>query len=320
MRFDSLPDSESAAWQLQPLELRFMIGDWLLSRVRVPAAFLTTHVSRLGDDPGEHLPMLAALGEGVEALVMPSHPVADEPKQFHSNGNVLVYVPSRHDHHTITLDGDMAAYLGARPKKHRHEIVRKLRRFSEITGQQIDCRICRTPDEIAEFFILAEPVARMTYQERLMKVGMPLDEAFRRAAIEAAARDAVRGFLLNVNGQPIAFGYCRAEGDRLEYGYTGYDPGARDLAPGYVLMHRIIEAAFAEGRYNCIDLGYGDAQYKRYFATESRRCATVHVYRNSVRNRVLIAMHRLCNAVSDGTAGALDRLGLKAALKRRLRG
>jgi CelD/BcsL family acetyltransferase involved in cellulose biosynthesis len=309
---------QPAAFSRQPLTLPFYLGDWLVAEAQVPAVYLRTHVAELDTDPRVHF---KALDRDVSAqvLVLPSHPVPADWPRLQRTSAMLIYSPSRHAHSLIDISESFSAYLAGRPRKHRHEIDRKVRRYIEATGAPVHCRIYRTPGEVAQFFDVVAPLAAKTYQARLLRRGMPLDERFRLEALRAAAADDVRAAALLVGGRPIAFGFCRAAGDRLDYIHTGYAATARNLAPGYVLLHAMLEHFLAEGRFRLIDLGFGDAQYKRCFATRSLSCATIQVWRRNPRNLALVRAHMACDRVSALAASLLDRAGLKPALKRVLR-
>jgi CelD/BcsL family acetyltransferase involved in cellulose biosynthesis len=304
----------------QPLRLNFRIGDWRIAQARVAAAFQTTHVSALPDDPAAAIASADALPARISVLVLPSHPVPAGWRRLFRTPTAIVYSPSLHAHSLVDLAESIDAYMAARPRKHRHEITRKLKRFAALTGDDATIEVCSTPDAIDRFFDAVAPLAAATYQSRLLQAGLPLDAAFRAECRTAAAADRIRGFLLRARGAAIAFGFCRVHGDRVDYVHTGYAASARDLAPGYVLLHAMIEWLIGERRFALLDLGYGDAQYKRCFATRSLDCATIQIWRRGPRAALLIGAHRACDAVSNRLAALLDRLGVKPALKRLLRG
>ena len=306
-------------WSIKPHRLRFVLGDRLLAAVPTPAAFLEAPIETLERDPAHLLAALAHMPAPVDALVLASHPLPAPDWLPPRVAGVLIAVPSRHAHSMIALGAGAAAYRATMPRKRRHEIDRKHRRFAEAVGAPAQVRLHRTPEEVARFFEMVAPLARATYQARLLKVGLPLDPAFRAEALAQAAADDVRAFTLQIGAQTAAFGFCRAHRARIEYQYTGYDPAHRALSLGVLLLDQMLDALFAEARFDTMDMGHGDAQYKREFATRSFDCATLLVYRDTPRNRALLGCHRALEAVSARALGAIERAGLKQRLKRWLR-
>ena len=307
-------------WSLKPHRLRFVLGDRLLTTIATPAAFLEAPVEMLGDDPAALIATLAAMPAPVAALVIPSHPLPTSDWQPPRGAGVLVRMPSRHAHSMIELHMGAEAYRAAMPKKRRHEIERKHRRFAQTVGHPAEVRLFRTPDEVARFLDHVAPLARATYQTRLLKVGLPLDPAFRARTLAQAAADDIRAFALDIEGRAAAFGFCDAQGARLSYQFTGYDPQHRALSLGVLLLDRMLDQLFAEGRFTAMDLGHGDAQYKREFATRSVDCATLLVYRATPRNRALLAAHGGVDRLNASAIEAIEQAGLKQRLKRWMRG
>ncbi len=121
-------------WSLKPHRLRFVFGDRLFASAWTSAAFLETPVERLGDDPRGLLASLAAMPPHVGALVIPSHPVPEGALRVPAGAGALVCVASRHQHALVELAGDHAGFLAAMPRKRRHEIARKHRRFADRIG------------------------------------------------------------------------------------------------------------------------------------------------------------------------------------------
>lgn len=299
-------------------ELRFSLGEFTLGRVRFPAWVARAHVL----DPATALATLAdfsSVPPDVRVLAIQSLPVAaDLPVVTRSNG-WLRYVPAHFQHHVIDLAGGFEDYLGRLSRKSRHEMERKSRRFEAHAAGRHELRIFRAPSEMAEFLDRAGTVSRMTYQSRLLRTGLPEGPAFLKELEAAAAHDDVRGYLLTIAGAPVAYGHCRADGDVLVFEHTGYDPALAPHSPGIFLLRDILVRVHAEKRFRMFDFGTGDAQYKRSYATSSRRCATVLSFRRTWTNALLVGSHRTLTRFSDGCVAVLARLGVKDRIKRMLR-
>src|SRR3546814_4337924 len=166
---------------------------------------------------------------------------------------------------------------------------RKAKKLAKPSGGTLDVRAYRTPDELAVFHPIARTVSERTYQETLLGSGLPATPAFVRTMLAAAAADEVRAWLLFVDGLPIAYLYCPAEGDTLRYDYLGHEPEWSDWSAGSVLQVEAMRALFAERRFARFDFTEGEGQHKRQFATGGVACVDLMLLRPSLANRAVIA-------------------------------
>lgn len=176
--------------------------------------------------------------------------------------------------HFIAMQGGFEDYLANFSGKTRSTLRRKRRRFEKADGGELDLRCYRSEGEIAEFLSLATPLARKTYQARLLDAALPDDAESQREIRGATARDAVRAFLLFLQGEPVAYLYLPVEGTVLIYAYLGYDPAHADLSPGTVLQMGALEHLFAEQRFTHFDFTEGDGAHKALFGTDSLPCSS----------------------------------------------
>ena len=72
---------------------------------------------------------------------------------------------------------------------------------------------------------------------------------------------------LRAGGKVVAAHLLLRGGPRLHAWFPAYDPAARSLSPGNVLMLELLRAAAARG-VTALDLGAGDEPYKADFATD----------------------------------------------------
>lgn len=217
------------------------------------------------------------------------------------------------------LDTDFDAYLAGFSAKSRSTLKRKARKFVERSGGAIYLRAYRTPDEMAEFHALARTVSARTYQEQRFGAGLPDGPEALAQLRDLAARDAVRGWLLFLEGRPVSYLHAPAEGDTLIYAHLGYDPDVADLSPGTVLQFEVMRALMAERRFRWFDFTEGDGQHKRLFATGTLDCVDLLLLRRTAGN--LIAGHVLNGA--DGAVAAaksaLARIGAERLVRSALR-
>lgn len=310
---DSTPSN--ASWAPARHKLWYQAGEVVLGSAALTAVVCEAHFLSQREDaivvpPAGPLP-------GVDAAVVLSQPLSAELPAFALAGAWIRYVPAHFLHHYVELDGDLDGYMRRLPSKYRQEMRRRVRRYAQ--GGELDCRVYRTPAEVAEFHRLAKPLSRRTYQERLLGRGLPSDAESLQRIAALAGEDRIRAFLLHKDGAPIAFGLCSIVGDVVSYHTTGYDPDMSAWSPGIVLLYGICERLFAEGRFRALDMGIGDSAYKREHATGTRRCATLVYVRPTLRNAALVGGHWALLNASRGAGRLLSRAGVKDRVRRLLR-
>lgn len=299
--------------------LKFVFGEYCFYSAWFEAVELATHVTRFEGCIDETAAALTPLLQRHGAVVIPSHPISADPIRVKITRDYLRYVPAATIHYFIEPGTSPSEYLGRMPRKYRHELLRKLRRFTGRSGGEIDSRCYRTPAEAEVFYPLACSVSRKTYQHNLLDVGLPETAAFEAQLRGQTERETMRGYLLFVGGTAVAYAYGTVRGDCLRFRCIGYDPAFADLSPGIVLIYRALASAIGEARFALIDFGSGEAQYKRIFATGSVRSATVFLFRPTLRHLATVAAHCACTATSDGCSVLLGRFGFKERVKRYFR-
>lgn len=308
--------AQSLEWSPVRHRLKFVLGGVTLASVWFEGLELVTHITSLAPEPDAAFREAAELVGSAGGVVVPSHPIEAPLPRIATAASHIRYVTSVHNHYIVRFAEGAEDYLQCLPRKHRQEIARKHRKFSRESGDEIDFRMYRTPDEMVEFYDRARGISSQTYQEKLLDVGLPADESFRVSMMEEAARGEARACLLYLNGLPIAYGYCQGKGDRLDYEYTGYDPEYGRLSPGNVLLYELLQTLIKEGRFKAVSLGSGEAQYKRAFANDVCQCATAFFFRRTARNLILCWLHRGCGDAEALIAAGLDRFGLKQRVRR----
>lgn len=308
-----------SSWQCRPVSFRFQLGDFTLFRVSL---HLQVRAVRLADE----LQPLQFPGLPAEPLVNRSHgylirglPVAAQLPAIAVLGNYLRYVPLQYQHCYIDLAAPFESYQKKFSSKTRSTINRKIRKYAAHCGGSITWKQFQAPAEMRDFIRLASAVSRKTYQERLLDAGIPGTEEFMRQAEWLAGRDRVRAYILFDKGQPVSYLYCPVDDDVLNYAYLGYDPDYASLSVGTVLQWLAIERLFAEKRFRFFDFTEGQSEHKRLFATHQRQCANVFFIRRTARTRLIVHGHRLMDLISRRLGATLERIGLKARIRRLLR-
>lgn len=83
----------------------------------------------------------------------------------------------------------------------------------------------------------------------------------------AAGRDALRLHHLRIGGRPAAFAYVLEDAGTAYVVKIAYDEEWAAVGPGILLLHHVIERAFASGRIRQVHLGGENQRFKRTWST-----------------------------------------------------
>jgi len=251
----------------------------------------------------------------------PTYPVAFEPGRIDRKGGWLIYTPRVFNNYYVDFRaiGDFEAYLKQFSSKSRSTLLRKVRKFEGASGGPPQWRIFRTPSEMDEFFSLALPLSDTTYQSRLLDSGLPRSKAFIDRAKETAAQGGARGFLLFIKDRPVAYVFSYLRAGIVTYDYVGFDSSESSLSPGTVLQYLILRELFSDPNCSIFDFTEGEGAQKQFFGTASQRCAKSYFLRRTLMNELLIRTHIALNSFVESIGANLDRLGIKAKVRRFIR-
>lgn len=305
--------------QLRKIPLKYRLGEVTLGSVAFTLS--VQHQDFVATEPRQAAQLLPTVFDAVDAAgwFFPSLPVEGYIPRFRLAGGKIRYVPKQYERYFIDLRLDQDAYLKTFSSKTRATLRRKVRKFAELSGGEIDLREYRTPLEMDTFYTLARPLSAKTYQERLLDAGLPAGEGFRRKMLEDAERGSVRAFLLFCGGKAAAYLYTPQRDGVFDYQFLGYDPELARWSPGTVLQWLVLEKLFAEGGHKLFDFSAGQGDHKRLFASGSKACADVFFFKPTPRNLLLVSTHSVLDAGSDLLAKGLDKLGLKRHIKKAIR-
>lgn len=248
---------------------------------------------------------------------LPSNILEFEISKF---GQYLSYIQKKYDHFYINMGTSFDEYQSTFSSKTRSTIRRKIRKFAQLSNNEINWRSFTTPSEMDEFFRQASVVSKVSYQERLLNAGLPTDKRFIQGAVRSSAKDALRAFILYDKDRPVSYLYCPVEEGTVIYAYLGYDPEYRNYSVGTILQWLALSYLFAEDRFRIFDFTEGESDHKRLFSTGYRSELNVLILQKSIGNRCLIYGHYWFNLAIERLGALTEKLKLKRILKRRLRG
>jgi CelD/BcsL family acetyltransferase involved in cellulose biosynthesis len=177
-------------------------------------------------------------------------------------------------------------YFAAMAKTHRdlmRDTERRLRRAEKLYGKLRYVRLERvSPTQIAD----------VIHQKRLQYARTHVADPFADAnnlrligALAETSTDECRLILTRLEaGERVLAQHLGPQcHDVLSYWFPVYDPAARDVSPGRLLLWHTISQADVDG-VRLIDRGEGDAPYKRELATGTARYGRANWTRGSARS------------------------------------
>lgn len=327
---ESQPQSlEGLGWRDANVALSFALGDLVLWRKRLgmhvcdyDPAWIIAHANGFTHSD------VALLAErnGYDKTLFRSLPISQSPAGLIKTAHSLVYVTQTYRRCFVDLKLGVDRYTSHFSSKTRATIRRKIRKYTDACGGKLPWQEYRTSSELEAFYPLARTISEHTYQEALLHSGLPSSEEFRSRMLQDAAHGNARAYLLFDNeGRGLAYLYCPVNNGIVSYQYLGYVAGhpLNELSPGTILLWLALQRLQEEERYAWFDFTEGSDEkstgQKSRFATADICCADFWVFQRTLRNVWLFGAHALVDRVSTSVGSALDRLGVKRAVKRWIR-
>ena len=161
----------------------------------------------------------------------------------------------------IDLPASWEAFLATLSGKDRHELRRKLRRADDA-GARVE--VARTPAGIAAFMDSFLDLHRKSKVGKARFMDARMEGFFREVGTALAGAGWAALWVLWVEERPVATLFCLEYGGTVGLYNSGFDPEARALSPGVVLIARTIEDAIQRG-FRRYDFLRGDEPYKYGF-------------------------------------------------------
>jgi CelD/BcsL family acetyltransferase involved in cellulose biosynthesis len=161
----------------------------------------------------------------------------------------------------IELPATWDGYLARLSGKDRHELRRKLRR-AEAGGPRVE--VARTPAAMAVLMDGFVALHRRSKVGKARFMDEPMEAFFREVGRDLAAAGLAALWMLWLEERPAAALLCLEQGGAVNLYNSGFDPEARAMSPGVVLIARTIEDAIQRG-FRRYDFLRGEEPYKYGF-------------------------------------------------------
>ena len=208
--------------------------------------------------------------------------------------------------------------MQSRSANTRSNIRRTAKKLAKKYDGQLDVKTFTKEDELEEMMKAIDQVAKKTYQ-RALGVGLANDPQGHKLAKLAMKKKWLRVYLLNIQGTPRAFWPGNLYGDTFHIGIPGYDPQFHADRIGFYLLVKAIEELCTFDNVNHIDFGFGDAQYKRSFATDVWDEESVYIFAPTLKGAALNLYRTATSWLNTKLRALLDRMRLLDSIKRRWR-
>jgi hypothetical protein len=218
----------------------------------------------------------------------------------------------------IVLPETYEEFMASLSRSTRDGVRRYVKRLTREFGDRISVQRFRQPADLDQFFQHAEVVASKTYQ-RGLGVGLRGSESERSRALLCAERGWFRGYVVYVDGVPVAFQHGELYRGRFRMSSPGYDPAYRDWRIGNFALMQMVEDLCRDPEAAVLDFGFGDAEYKRRFGNRSWLEADVLFFAARVRPIWLNLVRTGLLGVSRAAESVVQRAGLHGRIKGRWR-
>jgi CelD/BcsL family acetyltransferase involved in cellulose biosynthesis len=302
-------------WRDQLAYLNFRVGEFEIGSLKLPMSVPQGDFWELRSrpDPARMAP------KPDRGVLLRSLPVDAPLPTLVRRAEALVYVPKCYRRYMTDMRMDAEAFLSGLSGKSRNTLKRKIRKFEEEFGSPITWREYRDEDEVDEYFATARKVSARTFQERLLDVGLPDTPSFIDQTRAEARRGDWRGYVLQAQGQAIAYVHCPIVRGVALYAFVGFDPAYAQWSPGTILQWLLMERMFADDHVHWFDFTEGEGPHKAFFSTHHWYCADVWVLAPTLRNWLIVGLHVGLDRTGVLAGLALDRLGLKQRVRRLMR-
>lgn len=163
---------------VETVELKFRIGEITLWTSHLELHVFRNHFTEYEHPYTEESDYSDSIDKKLDGILFRSRPIAALLPSFTLKRDVIRYVPKQYHRYFIDLAGSKEEYLDKFSAKSRSTLKRKIKKFSDHCGNQIDWREYKTLAEMEIFYPLARQVSIKTYQERMLAAGLPEDNLF----------------------------------------------------------------------------------------------------------------------------------------------
>jgi hypothetical protein len=207
---------------------------------------------------------------------------------------------------------------GKQEKLHSTRTNAKLRsrgkKLEKVFNGDVKIRQFNDKQGLHYFIENASKITNQNYYSGL-KIGITNNDFWINFLTRLANLKFLRAYLLTSKNIPIAYSFGIVFKDTY-YGYsTAYNSDFRDYSPGTYLLRKINKLLFEE-KINYVHYGYGDADYKRMFGTESYEEGIIKIYSKGIKGRLAGSLDIVITHLNEFINNFLVKIGFKNKIKK----
>ena len=220
----------------------------------------------------------------------------------------------------ILLPDNFDVYLKSLTKHTRQNLRTGFRKLATHLGADPKLLTFTAATEMPAFVRKAVAISRKTYQWHLLGLGLRNAERLENTLTAMARRGWTKCYLLDCGGVATAFMIGYQYRGTYYYVDVGFDPDWETWSVGTLLHQAVLrELIESADRPQWFDFSSGSGPQKERFSNQSRAEANFLLVPRSLRGLVLVRTYQGFAAFSDFAVRLLDKLKLKASIKKLVR-
>jgi hypothetical protein len=220
-------------------------------------------------------------------------------------------------HYVLQVPDTANAILAAKSSKRRKKLRYSMRK-TESNLPKLRVNKVVNADTLDQLMLDLENVASKTYQ-RGLGAGFHHNEEWRELLKLGFEKNWLEVWTLSTGEKCISFIVgLKYKGRFLVYA-KAFDPAYTKDNVGTYLQIKLLEDVAEQGDCSIIDYGFGEADYKRQFSTDSWQEATASIAAPSIRNIVIMNVLRFCGTSDKILRTLSEKLTLTQRIKKTLR-
>jgi hypothetical protein len=219
------------------------------------------------------------------------------------------------EHWILNLPSSLEEFIEQQMGKRSRQWARKsLRKIEKDFQGEVSYGCYSAPHDVGKLLEDVITVAKKTYQWGLGLGFKDTEENRRRFRLEAD-KGWLRGYVLYLENEPVAFWVSSVYQDTVYLAFTGFDPNFREYEVGSVLFFWMVRDLCRQNMRR-MDFGLGASFYKERFCDSKFLETTMSVFTLSFRGVSLNLVRLLTQGPSQLFQSLLVRSGLEQKIKK----